>query len=119
MSSTRTDATDPRVQERTDQLARELKYWPPCFTKQEYAEWQTLAYLSLDRMEMTTYCTDCLPGYQREMLQEERCTHPDVTFKKVLAKDGGTELIGMRPSKEMALRRKVVQHVRESRRARR
>ncbi len=47
---------------------------PKCFT---WEQWQTY-----HRLGGRSYfiCSDCLPDYQQEMKDEERCEHPEVKF---------------------------------------
>lgn len=58
---------------------------PDCFpTRTQYLVWHRLA-----RDLKISYCTDCTPEYQKQMLEAGRCRYPGTTF--FLDEDGMVE----------------------------
>ena len=54
---------------------------PPCFeTQAQWAEYRRLANYSAG--DGFTYCTDCSPGRQADMIREGRCKYPQTVFVK-------------------------------------
>jgi hypothetical protein len=53
--------------------------FPLCFSSREqYQAWKLLAINTVG--VLSGICTDCTPKYQKEMIEADRCTHPDVKF---------------------------------------
>ncbi len=54
---------------------------PLCFsTEQQWAAWLETAAIGDARPGPDSYCLDCSPQYQSEMIQLSRCQYPTVSF---------------------------------------
>jgi len=75
---------------------RKTEHLPPsCFKNTEhYEEW--LAYARLCGRRPRSFCQDCTPAYQAQMVEIDRCDFPDVEFVELRAWDNERELIGIR-----------------------
>lgn len=63
--------------------------YPECFSsKKQFLEWKRLARAS-NLKSRASVCIDCTPGYKTRMMQEDRCSEPEVHFHYVNA-----ELVG-------------------------
>jgi hypothetical protein len=61
---------------------------PKCFNNEaEFTHWQKLARQS--HHNQTSFCKDCTPEYQKEMVSTKRCAHPLVQFRRF--KDDGIQ----------------------------
>lgn len=62
---------------------------PPCFKSEEqYARWKEAA-RATNLNAKCAWCRDCTPEYQLEMIREDKCIRPDVSF--VIGEDGMLE----------------------------
>lgn len=52
---------------------------PPCFTVAQWVLWRT-PHNAVHVPRPKSYCEDCTPEYQAEMLAAKRCDHPETTF---------------------------------------
>ena len=69
--------------------------FPQCFdSHRQFREWSQAARRS-DPGD-SGYCTDCTAHYQKQMVTQERCFHPETTFP--IGSRGGVD--GRRPEKE-------------------
>lgn len=84
---------------------------PPCFDScEQFLKWWTLAEETTrshngerDKLDKHGYCLDCTPEYKAKMMEEGKCTHTDVVFRKIQVKIKGVEqefLEGRRPKHE-------------------
>lgn len=51
-----------------------------CFTQQQYLSWQQMA-KRVSTRRRNDYCEDCLPEFQRAMIAQNKCQHPEVVFR--------------------------------------
>jgi hypothetical protein len=65
---------------------------PPCFTPEQWALWRT-RHKGVPWPQPKSYCEDCLPAYQTEMLAAKRCQHPETIF----VRDADGFINGRRP----------------------
>ena len=73
---------------------------PLCFdTAVEFAAWMRSARQSQvrDGRADLSFCTDCTPAYQVEMVAASRCAFPGTTFRKWVLSTGEIEFVGIRP----------------------
>ena len=57
--------------------------YPPCFDSEaSYQQWVT-AYRNSNEERRGTYCSDCSPEYQAEMVRAGRCLWPGTTFVRL------------------------------------
>jgi hypothetical protein len=63
---------------------------PDCFTDEEWAAWCVAARSWFAKPPADHFaCIDCTPEFKQQMLEEGRCSWPDVEF--VVGEDGGIE----------------------------
>ena len=54
--------------------------YPECFSsKKQFLEWKRLARAS-NLKSRASVCIDCTPEYKTRMMQEDRCSEPEVHF---------------------------------------
>lgn len=59
--------------------------------------WKRLAQMTLERKDpKPTYCVDCLPDFQKRMIQENRCEYRRTVFIRRVHRDGATTFEGVR-----------------------
>lgn len=46
---------------------------PRCFTREQYAQWKSMAHQSLGRGEVLTICDDCTPAFEAAQRACQRC----------------------------------------------
>jgi len=57
--------------------------YPECFSsKKQFLEWKRLARAS-NLISRASVCVDCTPEYKTRMMQEDRCSEPEVYFHHV------------------------------------
>ena len=63
---------------------------PSCFdSDQQWKMWREAARAcAKNEVGVTGFCTDCTPEYQKQMVLEKRCEHPETEF--AIDKDGFT-----------------------------
>lgn len=57
---------------------RRIHYY--CATDEQFNEWRRAAWLSRPP-DVTWFCTDCTPSYQRQMIKQNKCQRPQIKFK--------------------------------------
>jgi hypothetical protein len=56
-------------------------WYPPCFDdRRQYARWQSMHSKTKEVMR-AGYCADCTCAYQRRMISQGRCTHPEMSLE--------------------------------------
>ena len=82
--------------------------FPLCFSSlEQFKAWKLLAINTVG--VLSGICTDCTPEYQKAMIKENRCTHPEIQFG--LDEDGlvtGFALKVRRPNPKIGPKQKTV-----------
>lgn len=70
---------------------------PPCFDVWQWVLWRA-PHKGVKVPRPKTYCEDCTPEYQAEMLTRQRCQHPETFF----VRDADGFISGHRPPTQEA-----------------
>lgn len=64
------------------------------------------------RVKAANYCADCTPEYQAEMMQEDRCLHPETRFFVCRRQtEDELEIVGFREEPNRQQRRVILGEV--------
>src|SRR3990167_3132952 len=74
---------DPRSTNRTRPAGGGMKQ-PPCFKSvEQYNDYMRRLLKAIPKVPEPQYCWDCTKDYQKKMLEEGKCRHPETTFEEV------------------------------------
>lgn len=72
-----------------------MKYYPKCFeSKEQFEAWVVMAERSKLENPRLSFCSDCSVNYQKKMMEQGKCEHPETEFRTVITEDGEVEDIG-------------------------
>lgn len=82
---------------------------PACFNcDKQYQEYERLRFDTIkhdNRPKDMNFCLDCTPEYQKKMMIERRCEHPETRFLMVELNEGwGYELLGISARSKLDLK---------------